>query len=584
MIICVIVVILSFSQFSDIYRSVIQSASGKASPMASTSEEDFMRVLEEMNRLCGDGEPDPKDAISDEQDTNNDSSEDNDASKISNHDPILTPTESNEAASDDPLDELFATNEKNSTNSVTSNARLIGDQLLSSTVGGKSRSKTSPGSGMMLNSHLNNSNSSTSPLSNGGSLLNVSNGSSSGSSRSRHCSANSNKSCVSFDSAIGDVYSVQTPTKGNPGMPILGGVSSNNHPVSHDFDHPVSQPTASAGIQFDNLAASVCFDSGEPSADLLAFDKDVEGLGGISLRLVGSEDVDLVGTSFSLALNNEEDTVLNNNKKRPAPADLADDALSGSFDQGPDFLTSSSMDLLTGSHAKKKRCLGSGSISNNSSSNHVIVKSKPPTLLTPQLMHERQEVERICLDLLRRFQHACAVHPKTQAKVWMAKSAGTEDPLLITTRLITDSLARLRIFVHSLDPMNWLMYTDRHLLYSYNVCILSVFKAAVSVNLEAVPMAYPLPYGEYLGEVEALHLILAHDLYNELRGLLSHIQSLGIREFPVMLLVMMIAFFSPQPGLKQPDKVVRINDYYMHKLQVRGLLVIEGSFFIHMRV
>jgi hypothetical protein len=116
--------------------------------------------------------------------------------------------------------------------------------------------------------------------------------------------------------------------------------------------------------------------------------------------------------------------------------------------------------------------------------------------------------------------------------------------------------------------MNWLMWNDRHILYSNNVCILSVFKAAVSVNLEAVPMAYPLPYGEYLGEVEALHLILAHDLYNELRALLSHIQSLGIREFPVMLLVMMIAFFSPQAGLKQPDKVVRVNDYYMHKLQI----------------
>ena len=116
--------------------------------------------------------------------------------------------------------------------------------------------------------------------------------------------------------------------------------------------------------------------------------------------------------------------------------------------------------------------------------------------------------------------------------------------------------------------MNWLIWPDRQFLYCNNVCILSVFKAAVSVNLEAVPMAYPLPYGEYLGEVEALHLILAHDLYNELRALLSHIQSLGIREFPVMLLVMMIAFFSPQPGLKQPDKVVRVNDYYMHKLQV----------------
>ena len=37
-------------------------------------------------------------------------------------------------------------------------------------------------------------------------------------------------------------------------------------------------------------------------------------------------------------------------------------------------------------------------------------------------------------------------------------------------------------------------------------------------------MAYPLPYGEYLGEVEALHLILAHDLYSELRSLIAHVQ------------------------------------------------------------
>ena len=153
----------------------------------------------------------------------------------------------------------------------------------------------------------------------------------------------------------------------------------------------------------------------------------------------------------------------------------------------------------------------------------------------------------------------------------MAKSG--EDPLFITTRLLGDSLARLRIFVHSLDPMNWLLWHDRNILYCQNVCIMSVLKAAVSVNLEAVPMAYPLPYGEYLGEVEALHLILAHDLYNELRALLSHIQSLGIREFPVMLLVMMIAFFSTQPMLQQPDKVVRVNDYYTHKLQVRNLCI-----------
>ena len=67
--------------------------------------------------------------------------------------------------------------------------------------------------------------------------------------------------------------------------------------------------------------------------------------------------------------------------------------------------------------------------------------------MTPQMMHQRREVERICLDLLKRFQHACSLHPKTQAKTLMSKS-GIEDPLLVTTRLLSDSLTRLRIFVH----------------------------------------------------------------------------------------------------------------------------------------
>ena len=55
-------------------------------------------------------------------------------------------------------------------------------------------------------------------------------------------------------------------------------------------------------------------------------------------------------------------------------------------------------------------------------------------------------------------------------------------------------------------------------------------------DLDTAPMAYPLPYGEYLGEVEALHLILAHDLYTELRSLISHIQV--IQNIPVVQLEM----------------------------------------------
>jgi hypothetical protein len=39
-----------------------------------------------------------------------------------------------------------------------------------------------------------------------------------------------------------------------------------------------------------------------------------------------------------------------------------------------------------------------------------------------------------------------------------------------------------------------------------------------------MPVAYPLPYGEYLAETEALQLLTAHDLYNELRNLIASVQ------------------------------------------------------------
>ena len=583
-----------------------------ACSMASASEDDFLRVLEEMNRLCGEEDSVQCNNLNSTNNNNNEEEEDLKLSAATSmHHPQPTSSSAmSSGSSNDPLEDIFAPTLSSEGGgdtcsgvgsgglSTSTTAPLIGDQLLSSVA---SNSTSPPVSTKMSRRAASASNLNASSAS-----------SSSSSSRSRHCSANSAKSCVSFDSAIGDVYSVQTPTKGTSSSASGGHHGNGSHSLNincntvtgnnneldiFDFSsstsssptlatNSTSTATASAGLQFDNLAASVCFDSGEPSADLLDFDtsRDVDGLGGISLRLVGSEDVDLLGTSFSLGFGNGcSDGSLPSSPKASAAATTANTCSSSG---GGGLVSASAQGHHSSHHVSLKRpavsliedeaadveyfCkakrLKNPSVLQTSSSS-VIVKQKTPTLLTPQLMHERQEVERICLDLLRRFQHACVLHPKTQAKVWMAKSAG-EDPLLITTRLITDSLARLRIFVHSLDPMNWLMWNDRHILYSNNVCILSVFKAAVSVNLEAVPMAYPLPYGEYLGEVEALHLILAHDLYNELRALLSHIQSLGIREFPVMLLVMMIAFFSPQAGLKQPDKVVRVNDYYMHKLQV----------------
>ena len=41
-----------------------------------------------------------------------------------------------------------------------------------------------------------------------------------------------------------------------------------------------------------------------------------------------------------------------------------------------------------------------------------------------------------------------------------------------------------------------------------------------------------------------------------------------IHDFSVMLMVMMVTFFTPTPTIQQPQKVTRAHDYYMHKLQV----------------
>ena len=103
------------------------------------------------------------------------------------------------------------------------------------------------------------------------------------------------------------------------------------------------------------------------------------------------------------------------------------------------------------------------------------------------------------------------------------------------------------------------------------------------MDLSRCQNAFPLPYGENLGETEAFHLITAHELYTELRTLIYDIQTseiLGIRELPVMLLIMMVAFFKPPPPgqlkppgpglfLEQPERVNSVYHFYSDKLQVR---------------
>ena len=57
------------------------------------------------------------------------------------------------------------------------------------------------------------------------------------------------------------------------------------------------------------------------------------------------------------------------------------------------------------------------------------------------------------------------------------------DPLFITTRLLSDALSRLRIFVFGLDPMQWLLYRDRNVLYRSQICCLAILKSSVGVGM-----------------------------------------------------------------------------------------------------
>ena len=71
-----------------------------------------------------------------------------------------------------------------------------------------------------------------------------------------------------------------------------------------------------------------------------------------------------------------------------------------------------------------------------------------------------------------------------------------------------------------------------------------ILKASIGLDLTGCPGAFPLPCGRDLGETEvnhsvyrpllttvlqALHLITAHELYNELRSLVEEVQASGVR-------------------------------------------------------
>lgn len=376
--------------------------------------------------------------------------------------------------------------------------------------------------------------------------------------RSRHCSTNSSQSGVSFDSAIGDVYSMQTPPRAGASGSV--GIVGITEPVSVvatlDFDQDLLEMTTANPNEVSNQRQA----AEEPSQS----SNSNNSSGPFHQQLGPPPPPPPNASSLELRGNPPPPSA-----PLPAPAPVPGPVPATATAPSP------SSHVLPPRYHQKRRRVGTAPVINSSSSSGSSPSLPPPLPLHGahipySLLHaQRLEVDDVCLDLLRRFQHACHVQPRAGSRAYI--SSGESDPLGVTSRLLGDALGRLRLFLFSLEPMSWLSWRDRHALYRSHLCCAAILKASAVVDLSALPAAFPLPYGEYLGEVEALHLILAHDLYNELRSVVHSVQALEVhREFPIMLLVIMVAFFTPaQAGLEQPDRVAKVHDYYVHKLQVR---------------
>ena len=262
--------------------------------------------------------------------------------------------------------------------------------------------------------------------------------SSSPSGRSRHCSANSSLSCVSFDSAIGDVYSVQTP-------PVMSSSSPSTSTTSASSTSPPSVTLTNNALE----AAAFFAKNSEEDLNLnsSAFDFDPNLLDAPAVQVATPSLSASSSTSASPPHQQPSQQQL------PPPPSLP-----------PPY---------------KSRSAGHYPPRHNPYYNPHPHHHPPPYAYGryPQRQppNQRHEVEFVCLDLLRRFQHSSVLHPRHTAKEWLSKN-DDDDPLLITTRLLSDALTRLKFFLFGLEPMNWLHWMDRNILYSSGVCAVAILK------------------------------------------------------------------------------------------------------------
>ena len=87
----------------------------------------------------------------------------------------------------------------------------------------------------------------------------------------------------------------------------------------------------------------------------------------------------------------------------------------------------------------------------------------------------RQEVEQLCVRLMCQYQQCLMSIPPSPS---LPTQHG--DSLVLATRLLSEAVARMRLFLSGLDTFNSLSPGDRATLYRHNVCSIQILKSSLS--------------------------------------------------------------------------------------------------------
>ena len=89
----------------------------------------------------------------------------------------------------------------------------------------------------------------------------------------------------------------------------------------------------------------------------------------------------------------------------------------------------------------------------------------------------RQEVEQLCVRLMCQYHQCLVTIPPTPCP-----TSQHGDSLVLATRLLSEAVARMRLFLSGLDTFNSLSPGDRATLYRHNVCSIQILKSSLSMS------------------------------------------------------------------------------------------------------